>query len=338
MSKILISGDCHFRFELPYASALEDGRKGEWADVKKTIHTTAEGCDAVVFLGDQLNLRHNHSSVIREFIDFLKGFGDKEIHLIVGNHERYSTSTALDFLDRMEHPNWFIHSNPNVTTVAGKSAMMIPYMTPALLGVETKEEGLSTLEGMFPTTADLAFGHHASSGGKSQGVLVELFNEIVLNKEVMEKRFGHTFYGHIHQKQKLSPSVIGAGSILTQEIGEHEKSIWTWEDGVVSEIPLPVRGIYKTIWEERDAKEVIPSNSIVKCYVTNRETPLDEVKEFLKFFDASMIVEQYPSERTKTHFEEGVLDFGVDNLLKLYSEAKQISHEDIKSGFELINE
>ena len=58
--KILVIGDAHFRYELPYASAFEDGRRKEWEEVKKTIHTTAEGCDVIVFLGDNLNLKQKY--------------------------------------------------------------------------------------------------------------------------------------------------------------------------------------------------------------------------------------------------------------------------------------
>ena len=340
--RILVVGDQHFRYELPYASAFKDGRKGEWEGVKKTIHDTAKSCDAVVLIGDNFNARHNHSSVIREFIDFLNGFGDKEVHILVGNHERYGTSSALDFLKGMHQNKWYIYSEPTQTKVAGQEAMMIPFMTPALLGVETKEEGVKAVLDMFPKNAwPLAFAHHGVSGARVHGTSMDLFNEIILPKEKMEAHFAHVFAGHIHEKQNIFPSIYMTGNIFTNEMGEHGKSIWVYDsngtiDVEVKEIPLPVRGIYKIIWEERDAKEAIPSNSIVKCYVTNRETPLEEVKKFLEFFDASIIVEQYPNERSKVHFEEGGLDLSIESLLKLYADAKGLSYADLQEGFELI--
>ena len=136
----------------------------------------------------------------------------------------------------------------------------------------------------------------------------------------------------------MSKNIQGTGNIFTHEIGEHAKSIWVYdtETKEIEEVPLPVRGVYKTIWEEKDAKEAIPSHSIVKCYVTDRRTSLDDVKAFLQFFDASIFVEQYPSERQKVHFAEGALDLSTDNLLRLYAETKDIPYADLKNGLELI--
>lgn len=342
--RILVVGDQHFRYELPYASAFPDGRKEEWEAVKKTIQDTAKTCDAVVLIGDNFNARHNHSSVIREFVGFLNDFGDKEVHILAGNHERYGTSTALDFLKGMHHKKWYIYTEPTVAKVAGQEAMMIPFMTPALLNVETKEEGLKVVEDTFPKSAiPLAFAHHGITGARVHGNMVDLFNEIILKKETMEQHFSHVFAGHIHESMNIFPSIWMTGNIFTNEMGEHSKSIYVYEsDGTidvsVKEVPLPVRGIYKIIWEERDAKEAIPSNSIVKCYVTNRETPIEEVKKFLEFFDASIIIEQYPNERAKMHFEDGGLDLSVESMLQRYAEAKSLPYADLKEGFELIKQ
>lgn len=333
--KILAIGDQHFRFELPYSSAISDGRRSEWNDVKSVILDEAKDCDAVVLLGDGLNQRHNHSSVIREFIDFLDAFGDKEVHILVGNHERYGTSTALDFIQSVKHDKWFVYKEPTVTKVAGIDSMMIPFMTPALLGVETKEEGIRAIVDKFPTDKiPLAFAHHGVSGGLIRGMGMEMFNEIILPGDVMRDKFGHTFAGHIHEGQVMYP-IFMTGSVFTHEIGEHEKSIWKYDEVTVSRIPLPVRGIYKAEWGVTDL-EKIPDHSIVKCYVTVRETDIDEVRKALSRFDAGIVVEQYPSERTKVHFEEGGLDLSVENLLKIYAEARGLPIEDVLSGYELI--
>lgn len=337
--KILCAGDLHMRMELPYASAFEDGRRGEWEAVKKTIQDTAKNCDAVVFLGDLFNLKHNHSSVITELVEFLKSFRDKEIHMLCGNHERYGKSSALDFLDRVKHKNWFVYLEPTLAKVAGKEAMMIPFMSPALLGVETKEEGIKAIVEKFPKNQiPLAFSHHGISGTAVHGISVDLLNEIILPKEVMEKHFDFTFSGHIHDKQVLSEGVIMTGNIFTGEVGEYEKSVWVYEDSGVGasffEVPLPVRGIYKIDWNADLNK--IPEHSIVKCIITNRTTDINFVQKEMKRFDASIIVEQYENERKKTHFESGVLDLSVENLLKMYAEAKGLVHQDIVEGFALI--
>lgn len=339
--RILIIGDQHFRYDLPYSSSIADGRKSEWEATKKTMHDTAKNCDAIVLLGDNFNTRHNHSSVIREFVDFLNDFGDKEIHILAGNHERYGTSTALDFLKNIKHKNWHIYLEPTQTKVAGQEAMMIPYMSPSLMGVETKEEGTKAILDTFPRSAwPLAFCHHGVAGARIHGMPIDFLSEIVLPQKDMEQHFSHVFAGHVHGKQHIFPSIYMTGNVFTNEVGDHSKSIWVYEsDGTidveVKEIPLPVRGIYKMVWE--DQKETsIPVHSIVKCYVTSRETNLADVEEFLKRFDASMVVEQYPNEREKVHFEDGALDLSVGSLLKLYGENKKILVEDLLEGFELI--
>lgn len=342
--RILLIGDIHFRFELPYGTAFPDGRRSEWEAVKKTIQDTAKNCDAIVFLGDQFNGRHNHSSILREFIEFLKDFGNKEIHMLVGNHERYSGDTALDFISRFGHPDWHVYTKPELVTVAGVKTMMIPFMTPALLGVETKEQGTQELIKMLPQEhTPLALVHHAFGGatvygGKAMDFLTDFFNEIVLPQEVFKERFDLSIGGHIHEKQWLNDKILVAGSIYTAGVNEIEKSIWVWEDGKVEEVPLPVRGIYKVIQDQSYwiPPQIIPKNSIVKCYVTNRKMDIENVKKFLKEFDASLIIEQYPDEREKVHFKDGALDLSVENLIKLYAEAKNLPLGDLLEGFNLI--
>lgn len=344
--KILVIGDLHMRFELPYASCILDGRKAEWEAVKAKIIETSKDCSAVVLLGDQFNARHNHSSVIKEFVDFLNKFGDKEVHILAGNHERFSESTAIDFLKGIKNTNWFIYTEPRLTVVAGQEAFMIPFMSPALLGCETKEEGLKKLLAMFPKDAEpLAFCHFGVTGAKLHGVSADFFNEIVLPKEVMEKHFWHTFAGHWHSEQMLFPSIYLTGNVFSSEVGDHSKSIWTYKsDGTIdvkiSEIPLPIRPIHKLDWRD-DAEKIyggIPDNSIVKCYVTTKGTDLELVKKTLERFDASIIIEQYENERSKTHFDGNVIDLSVSALLEMYAKSKGLDYSDLKSGFELINQ
>lgn len=345
--RICIIGDQHWRAELPYSSSFTDGRKKEWDDVIKTIHDTAKNCDAVVLMGDNFNSRNNTSEVLKNFVNFLKKFGeDKEIHILVGNHERQGISTALDFLEKINHPNWYIYSQPTQTKVAGQEAMMIPYMTPALLGTETKEEGLKAILDKFPRSAwPIAFCHHGVAGARIHGMPIDFMNEIVLPQKELEQHFSHVFAGHVHGKQHIFPSIYMTGNIFTHEVGEHEKSIWVYEsDGTidveVKEVKLPVRQIHKVEVGATDEGffniASIPNNSIVKVIVTDRSVVMDEVRKAVERFDANIIIEQYPNERVKTHFEEGGMDLSVENLLKLYAEAKGLPHSDLLEGFNII--
>ena len=342
--KILVVGDTHFRFEQAYSSAISDGRRSEWEAVKNKIIETSKDCDAVVLLGDNFNARHNNSTVIKEFIEFLNGFGTKEVHILCGNHERYGSSTAIDFLKGIKNTNWFVYTEPRLTVVAGQEAFMIPFMSPALLGCETREEGLEALLKMFPKDAEpLAFCHLGVTGAKLHGVSADFFNEIVLPKEVMEKHFWHTFAGHWHAKQMLFPSIYITGNVFSSEVGDHAKSIWTYNsngtiDVEVKEIPLPIREIHKLDWRE-DAEKVyggIPDNSIVKCYVTTKGTDIELVKKTLARFDASIIIEQYENKRDKVYFDGGTLDLSVPTLLKMYAESKKVDYADLIEAFEII--
>lgn len=331
--KILVVGDQHFRYELPYSAAFPDGRKSEWEEVKKTIVTTASECDAVVLMGDNLNSRHNHSAVIGEFVDFLKAFGSKEVHILSGNHERYGENTALDFLQKLNMPNWRVYTRvTNNIRIGDLEATFIPYTTYNDLGVSNKEEAERVILSKLPK-ANIAFVHHAISGTKD----TEFFNEVVLSQEELEGKFGMTFGGHVHKSQRLSDKVVVTGNIFTQEVGEYVKSVFVWESklGAVAEVMLPVRGIYKAMIGQQYL-DSIPAHSLVKAVVTDPMTSIETLKEELKKFDASIIVEQYPDKRVKTHYESGVLDLSVENMLKVFAEQKKIPINDLMDGYNLI--
>ena len=80
----------------------------------------------------------------------------------------------------------------------------------------------------------------------------------------------------------------------------------------------------------------IPKSSIIKAVITSKEINLDEIRTALKKFDAYLLLEQYPSERTKMHFDEGALDFTIENLLKVYSEEKKVDLSVLLEGYSLI--
>lgn len=339
--KILIVGDQHFKLDLPYSSYFEDRRRGEWEGVKKKIHDTARGCDAVVLMGDNLNSKHNNSAVIDEFVGFLKGFGAKELHIIAGNHETFGNKTAIDFLKKLMIPSWNVYTAPRKNEVipgSGFYGMFVPFLTPSMVGAKDKEEGVAhSVKKLAASDADIAFFHQGITGASVHGQLVDLFNEIVLPQEDVELLFDRIFTGHIHGHQELSEKTTLTGSLFTSEVGEEKKYVFIYdtETKLTEKIEMPERGIYKATMPGSNL-EIIPKNSIVKCYVTDRSVNVVELKEFLSSFDAHILIEQYPNERTKMHFEDGALDLSLDNILKIYSDAKDIDHEALLRGMSML--
>lgn len=337
--KVLIIGDQHFKVELPYGTAFEDGRRAEWDSVIDMITTKARECDAVVLMGDNLNTRHNHSSVIKDFISFLKRFGDKEIHILVGNHEKYGESSALDFLEKIDHPLWNVYTKTkNEVAIAGKKATFCPFLTPQMVGATDNKEG-ATKAVKEMTGGDYLFLHQGVTGGKVHGTWVDLFNEIVLPTASLEKKYKKIFTGHIHTHQNVTENTMITGSIFTAEVGEHGKSVFVLDTDTdtITTIPLPVRGIYGVENPSIKTLDGIPKNSIVKCTLTKKDLDVGQITEKLSLFDAGLLVENYPRERKKVYFEKGGIDLSVDNLLKIFAENRGIQYNDIKEGFDIIS-
>jgi DNA repair exonuclease SbcCD nuclease subunit len=336
--KILIVGDLHFRLNLPYSSLFDDGRKGEWEKVKTTIQALSYSADHVVFVGDIFNLRHNNSAVIRECVEFFKGMSQIPLHIISGNHDLFGTQTSIDFMQKLDIPNWNIYTKPTTIEIkdtprARKTVTFLPYMTPGLLG----SEDLETAQKDIYTTCtggDYLFHHHAVSGTQSGGQTVDTWPEIVLDRKIIETKYSRIFGGHIHTLQNISDKTTVTGSAFTQEMGEDGKRVFMFntEDGKTEEIPLPCRGLYQVFGIEE--LKHIPDNSIVRCIVKDRD---QEVEKALERFDASIIVEQKKGRREQIEIRESEgLDLSISNLMKLYSEAKKIPLNKLTEGLELL--
>lgn len=346
--KICAIGDQHFRFQLPYASAFPDGRQEEWRNVKNEILRIASECDAVVLLGDNLNARHNHSSVNREFIEFVRAFGDKEVHIISGNHERFGNETALDFISRANIKNVYVYTEPTVAPVLGKKCFFLPYMTPGSLGESNIEGGLKKILNKVSVELEMyaMFLHHAVSGTTIDGETPtdSILNEILIPREEFEQFFQVIVGGHIHQYSRPSAKTMVVGSIFTQEIGEKSKVIATVDTDTneIKEHLLPTRGIYKVdvnvpMNSYTQVFSSIPKNSLVKCYVYNQDVDTSQVRDELRQFDAYLLVEQYPSKRAKIQLDEvGGLDLTLSNLLSVYAQSRKVPIRDLEDALELI--
>lgn len=338
--KVLLVGDAHFRLDLPYGSHFEDGRRGEWSEVKQTVIKAANDCDTIVFLGDVLDKRHNHSSVLSELTDFLKTFGDKEIHIISGNHEKFEGSkTALDFLKGI-NPKWHVYTEPHLVKMPGVNFAMLPYMTNAELGASTNEEGRDMVMSFLRKhEADVMVHHHTMSATKTLGGVTDLFNEVILNKDELRKMYKLVVGGHIHEPSD-DGTVYVAGSLFTASAGEHTRRVLKLDVDTmeVESIPLPVRPIYDVRVREQNNMTFakIPKNAIVKTVVTAREADVEKVREMLAAFDAHVLTEDYPNERAKTHTTHATEDLTIDGLLRQYAKAKDVDETRLLSAFDLI--
>lgn len=345
--KILIIGDAHFKTELPYASLFEDGRKNEWNEMISFIFGKAKDCDEVVLMGDNFNTRHNHSGVIKDFVSFLNGFGKKNIHILRGNHETYGLSSALDFIKEIGKENWNVYLTKETQKIGDVNITFLPFMTPAMLDSKDSSEASKKLMDELEN-GDILFAHHGITGASVHGNLVDLFNEVILDKSIIEKKFKKIFAGHIHNSQILSKKTIMTGSIFTSEMGEHEKSIWILDTNnmEVEEYKLPVRGIYKVdnFTKAMSMPKEIPEHSIVKIIIT--DSALIEIDERSKLalremlfskYDAHIVVEERKRERRKVDTGKVGIDLSIDNLIKVFAKSKGIRYTDIQEGLKIIN-
>lgn len=345
--KILIIGDTHFRDNLSYADYVEDRRIPERNEILNFIIDHSNDCDCVVFMGDFFNSKNNSSETNRLAVNFLERFNDKDIYIIAGNHEKKGDGkTAMDFLAEVKKRNWNIYTKPKSVTIsyldassldASKSMKIdfLPYMLNSELGTETCEESTKKIVESL-TGGDILFAHHAISGTTFNGIKTDTLKEVVLPKEVLEQRYKKLIAGHIHQDQIVDNTLI-TGSLFTDYVGEVEKFIFKIDDQFnIEKIKVPAREIHKVENPTVAKLMSLPANSIVKAIITDKEIDIDTLKATLKRFDAHLLIEDYASERTKMHIEEGAMSFEIESLLKLYSESKDVDLPKLLKGLQLI--
>jgi len=338
-SLIGVIGDMHMKDYLSYADHILDRRVGEKKEVLDFIVESFKDCDHIVFLGDNFNSKNNTSETNREFVEFLERFVDKQIYVLSGNHEKKGDGkTAIDFLAEVKKDNWSIFTSPKTQAVDKLKISFLPYMLNSELEVETSEEAVTRIMEMEEFSGgDILFAHHAISGTTFNGIKTEMLKEMVLPKEELEKRYKLIIAGHIHDPQQVGRTII-TGSLFTSEVGEIEKFIWKIkEDLTVEQIKVPAREIHKLINPSKETLVGIDAKSIVKVILTDKKINVEHVSEFLKAFDASLLIEDYPDERKRMKIEDGAFDFSIEALLKLYSEAKGIDYQRLLKGLQIIN-
>lgn len=340
MSKILCIGDLHFKDNLSYSEYVKDQRIPEKKAILDSIVKSAKDCDHVVLMGDNLNSKNNSSETIREFIAFIEKFDNKEIYVILGNHEKKGNGqSALDFMKEIKRPHWHVMTTPTDMVIDGQKVSFLPYMSKVELGMNFDEEATEILmEGLGG--GSIIFAHHAISDtlGNAYGLSTNEFKEVILPKDELEKRYKLVVGGHIHAPQQQGRTLI-TGSVFTHDIGEKKKFIWKvdLEDMEVEKIKLPCRELWKVENPVQQELDFIHSSSIVKCIITSKDIDIKWIKKELKRFDASILLEQYPKERTKIYFDEGSMDLSIPNLLDIYSKEKKVDIKKLMEGFSLIN-
>lgn len=333
--KILAVGDPHFKLEYPYGDLISDGRRAERAEVLSTIHNAAKDCDAVVLMGDVFDKKHNHSSVIKDLVDFLDGFGEKKVYVISGNHETYEGSkTALDFLIGVK-PNWTIITPANAPH-AENGLGFVPYMTNASLGVSSKEEAREKLMSLIEVKKyDAIFMHHMVSGTFPE----ERVEEFVLPRERLEAASRLVVAGHIHEAESMGNTLM-TGNMFSHQTGDHKKSVWVIDTDTATykEVPLPVRPIYKMMNPTIASLDKLNKNGIIKVVLTEKGQDVEKIKDFINGFDAHTLVENYPDERERLHVEEGqTLDLSIPALLDLYATSKKKDPARLKKAFAIVS-
>lgn len=342
-NKILVVGDLHLKSARGYADVIADRREPEEKEILDFIVGQSEGCDHIVFLGDELNSKNNPSEVVRKFTAFLERFENKTIWITVGNHNKSADgTTALDYLKEIKNKKWNIITN---TVEEFEDLIFVPYFSKVEMEEETSANATQAIIDMLATrlAQGILFCHLSISGSATNsGAMTDLFDEIVLPRKKLEKMYKLVFAGHIHNPEKRD-NIVVAGSIFNDEVGELRKYIWKVDKEYnVEQIPLPGRSIYKIENPTFEELVLIPvKNTIAKVVFTQKidEEKMEKIKEQLRKFDAYTLLEQYPKERRQFSELKGaknILDLDMPSLLKIYAEQSGKDYEKLLRGWQLI--
>ena len=332
-----IIGDQHFSKFLPYADHIKDRRLSEKQEVLDFIVESFKSCEKIIFMGDQFHSRSNPPEVIEEFVNFLEKFNDREVIMLRGNHEILPFGkSCLDFLKEVKGKNWKIITN---TIEQIGNYTFLPYFTRAELEVKTNEEGTKKIMAQLKG-GDVLFAHFAFADSKTHDIPVSIFNEPILNRIKLEKKYKKIIGSHVHTPQIIENTVI-CGSIFNSEVGEIQKYIHILDENTleVERIALPGRAIYGLTDPIIEELKKIPTDSIVKITLTKKhdKKEMSELRDKLEEYDAHMVIENIKNERKKLYLEKGgLMDFNIDNLLEIYSKEKSVPLDKLKVAFELI--
>lgn len=343
--KIGVVSDLHLKEKLSYADYIEDGRQSEKELILSFIPKELSDCDTIILLGDQFNSKNNPSIVVKEFVSFLESFDPKQtIYIISGNHEIHANGLgALDFIGELRgKPNWILVNHLTQVTNKNSKIVLCPYMTKAALRKTNNEEALKELMKMIKgQEGNMFFCHQSISDTMCGDINVNLFNELVLPKDKLEKQFDLIFAGHIHNSFHKDKTYI-AGSIFSNDTADNRKYIWKINDKTleVEKVEVPGRLIVKAENPALADINMVNRTSIVKVVLTKKRTKeeMTALKKELNKFDAHILIEQYPNERKKMHFTEGesILNLDLEKLLDIYAKSRGIELKKLLNALELL--
>lgn len=331
--------DLHLKNNLNYSDLINDSRESEKENVLNFIIESFSDCDKVVLLGDNLNSRTNSSKTIKDFVNFLERFGNKEIFIICGNHDKQVDGTsAEDFIKEIKNKNWHVI---NKVETFGEYTFLA-HMFKAELKASSNEEAIETIMNLLPKKGKVLFHHHmVSDTFLNNGLSTNDMPEPVLPKEELEKRFDLNISGHVHSPGTYGKTIL-AGSIFCNEVGETEKYIWKLDEDTlkISSYKIPQRGIIKIENPTDKDLEKIENGNIIKVILTEKLSAeeINKLEEKLKRFDAHIIVEHTKTIREKIDIKDNksILELSIEELLDVYAKQKEVPIDKLIQAFNLI--
>lgn len=343
--KYLIIGDVHLRSAWHNADLFEDRRIQERKEIHAAIHKAAEGCNAVIQLGDFLDARNVSPKVIEDAIVFLEGFGpDKPITILSGNHASSADGTAAeDFINQISGKNWrFVNDIHFINDLEGGVLALVPYRRRQQHnGAETDQDVMEDVVRRIFEEGGCADGklgaimiHHAIAGSKtSTDRLVDLFSEPIFNAEDLLKLANRVIGAHIHKPQEVIPNVNIVGSVQNQDIGEiDQKQVMVWDSatGNVEFFPLPGRKLAKLVNPtEAELKEAGDRYDYVRV-VTDGHIDIPESMKYKVH-----VIENPKDDRKKV---EEISDFSIPSMLGVYARSRAVPIDRLMAGWDIVKE
>lgn len=307
---ITVTGDFHINAQ----SRLDDFVKS-----LDQIAEIANKSSLLIILGDVYHYRKPTPKEMNTFRDFINKI-KVPIEIIVGNHDRDRTDSALDEFKKFKHPNISFREPPYILNSHGLSLYL----------------NHCTVEGA-------EIGPYSMTLGLKEEIKV---------KRLKELKCDFYLVGHIHKAQVIAGNIIYPGSIERIDFGErNEKKYVVQIDEETKKFGFKELTIRPMIQQEylieqitgKDIDYPTFKNAIVKLIFKGTKQQLmkfdDRVyrEEILKYAYSLQIVFDEIRENLKT--TSTISDkISLDANFKEYAKIKQLDSETINRGLELLNE